>query len=99
MIIEFQQVNEKYYRQLCQSVIVSMKSELFSNVPNISRRNNFFNMNKSLFLEEPNELDIIFNEINLTTHVPVDPSRCPAHKCPDLMLTECPYFFLQIALS
>lgn len=41
-----------------------------------------------------------FNYISLhTTHVPLLPSKCPAHKWPDLILTECPYFFLHMALS
>lgn len=31
-------------------------------------------------------------QLPLTTHVPVDPSRCPAHRCPARIGTELPYF-------
>lgn len=36
---------------------------------------------------------------NLTTHVPLDPSRSPAQRWPDRMGTACPYFFRHTALS
>jgi hypothetical protein len=33
----------------------------------------------------------LHHQLPLTTHVPVDPSRCPAHRCPARMGTEWPY--------
>jgi hypothetical protein len=38
-------------------------------------------------------------ELSLTTHVPVEPSRCPAHRCPARMGTELPYFDWQTEFS